>query len=238
MKFTKYHTMAIVGVLLTLALVAGALLIFPWGSSKSQSSREHVSSAGPVIRDISISPVIDRIEMDFIGDLRVTLGEPPQVRITGNNNPESIRVEENGRGLRISGDTGLFGGNDGFARIEITLPNLSYLSLDGANSTTLTGLTGEELTIVVDGAASITGTGPGYQRISVLSEGAGSIDLSKLPAVDAKVNLDGAGSVVLNMQGGSLSGSLSGLGSIEYLGDVAQQLVTISGLGSVNPRRE
>jgi len=52
-------------------------------------------------------------------------------------------------------------------------------------------------------------------------------------AVDARVDLNGAGDIRLQMNGGVLDGSLEGMGNIVYSGVVSEERIRIDGLGRV-----
>ncbi|MCD6342815.1 MAG: DUF2807 domain-containing protein [Spirochaetaceae bacterium] len=54
-----------------------------------------------------------------------------------------------------------------------------------------------------------------------------------MPAVDARVDLNGAGDIRLEMNGGVLDGSLEGMGNIVYSGVVSEERIRIDGLGRV-----
>jgi hypothetical protein len=59
------------------------------------------------------------------------------------------------------------------------------------------------------------------------------IDAETLSVRDARVELNGAGSVSLNMTGGELDGSLNGAATLFYSGIVSSESVLTTGVSSV-----
>lgn len=121
-------------------------------------------------------------------------------------------------------------------KAEITTPALSDLQLSGANRVTFTGFAGRKLTVECSGAAEVTGAGRGYQLAVIKASGASSVMFRDLPIVNAEVTLSGAGHAELRMNGGRLSGRLSGAARVTYSGTVAAETIETSGIASVTHR--
>lgn len=117
----------------------------------------------------------------------------------------------------------------------ITMPTLEAVDLSGAAEIDFSGFSGEQLTITASGAADITGDEGSYEELVLVVSGAGDVDLSDLPVDDARVVLSGAGDVTLNMNGGTLTGTVSGMGDVKYRGTVSNENVVVSGFSSVEP---
>ncbi len=73
---------------------------------------------------------------------------------------------------------------------------------------------------------------PGAFHVS----GAGNIDLGGVPVTNADIRVSGAGNIDLNMAGGKLTGSMSGAGSLDYVGTVSEQNVSSSGVVNIKRR--
>lgn len=115
----------------------------------------------------------------------------------------------------------------------IYMPSLSELQIDGAADASFQGFSENQMSVLLDGAAQIKGYDSEVRDLNVRLQGLGQIDLEGIKAVNAQVNLDGAGEIILDMNGGDLSGSLEGLGQISYSGSVAREDVEVDGLGKV-----
>ena len=63
--------------------------------------------------------------------------------------------------------------------------------------------------------------------------GASDINLRGIAVTDAEIDLAGASNITLTMDGGALSGSMAGAGSIEYYGSVATESVRVAGAARI-----
>ena len=82
------------------------------------------------------------------------------------------------------------------------------------------------------GDIGISGTA---QRMGVSISGSGELEAAGLQAQDADVNLSGSGDAYVTVTG-SLTGSVSGSGDLEYSGDPAGVDVSENGSGSIRKR--
>lgn len=120
---------------------------------------------------------------------------------------------------------------------RIVLPKLKSLEIAGASNLNFDGFSGGDLRIIISGAGNLEGEQGHYDNLSLIMSGAGNVDMRDMKFTDALVNLSGAGNVRLGMDGGVLSGNLSGFGNIEYYGPVKDERVNVSGFGKVHPSR-
>jgi len=116
---------------------------------------------------------------------------------------------------------------------RIVMPKLEALQISGFTDMDLTGFTGDKLSIFLSGAGSIEGQNGQYQNLKLVMSGAGNVDLRRMKFTDAQVMLSGGGLVQVGMDGGVLSGNLSGFGNIDYYGNVKDQRIHVSGFGRV-----
>ncbi|MBN2351598.1 MAG: DUF2807 domain-containing protein [Spirochaetales bacterium] len=121
-------------------------------------------------------------------------------------------------------------------KAEIVMPRLESIELSGAVNARVAGFKVPKLAVVSQGAGNVVCRDSEIGDLRIAMSGAGSVDFSSAPSVNADVELSGAGSLKLTMAGGELRGNLSGVGSIEYEGNVSSQEVSTSGLGSVRRR--
>ncbi len=121
----------------------------------------------------------------------------------------------------------------GSLKADITMPSLEKYEVDGAASVYISGFEQERLELEINGAASITGENNAVETLRVDLHGAGLVDFGGSETKNADVDIDGVGKVVLSISGGVLDGSIDGLGSIKYYGDISENRLDIDGLGSV-----
>lgn len=116
---------------------------------------------------------------------------------------------------------------------RLTVRSMEALTVSGAGEVTASGIDGSALRVSLNGAGDITVDGRVDSQV-VDVEGAGEYDGEDLRSSTAEVTVDGAGSAVVQVSD-RLAASVSGVGSIEYIGDPA---VTsdVSGVGSIQRR--
>lgn len=149
---------------------------------------------------------------------------------------QESRVEKSGDQLLLAIKPP-YNTNSGIS-MTIHMPDLNLLDVEGIANANFEGFDLDELRVVVAGAANVHGEDSRIKELRLESEGAVNVDLKRCEIVNADVTLDGAGNVEINMDGGSLSGRISGLGRLEYSGDVRRLDVEKDGLGSIKQRDE
>ncbi len=125
------------------------------------------------------------------------------------------------------------GGQDTHMTARIIMPELHAVEITGATELDFSGFEGDHISITISGAGHVEGDDGRYDELTVITSGAGHVDMRDVIVVDAEVIISGAGKVTVSMDGGVLSGDLSGFGKIEYYGSVRDERVHISGFGSV-----
>lgn len=131
-----------------------------------------------------------------------------------------------------------WGNNNNNRRLSarIVMPRLSELNIAGASNLDMHGFAGEELFITISGAGNVEGYNGKYSELFLTMSGAGNVEMRDMEFRNARVILSGAGNVELGMDGGELTGNLSGFGNIEYYGHVSDERVHVSGFGKVRRR--
>jgi len=122
-------------------------------------------------------------------------------------------------------------GSDPVATVQ--MPNLSELDIAGASEVEIVGFEGEELDVDVAGAIEITAKESRYTNLMIDGAGAVDVEFKGLIATNAQIDMSGASDMTLTMDGGELTGDISGAGSVDYYGSVSKQSIDISGAGSI-----
>ncbi len=148
---------------------------------------------------------------------------------------EYLKVRKEGKTLYLSLQPRLRSFN-GTLRAEIVMPMLTELQTSGAASVRIKGFTGKNLEIESSGAFDLKGADSSFEDLSLESSGAANIDLSGVPVKNARIELSGAGNIKLRMNGGELTGALSGACNLVYSGTVSLQQIESSGLSSIRQR--
>jgi hypothetical protein len=115
--------------------------------------------------------------------------------------------------------------------VRISVPKLESLQVEGGNDVRLTGFDGGESTIRAAGAAHIFAEGR-LAELTVRMAGAGHGDFSRLVADEAKVVVEGVGSVIVHPKD-TLDATMNGVGAILYTGSPREVNTRMNGLGTI-----
>jgi len=178
-------------------------------------------------------------KIDGSGAFQIAVSEAPayQVQLRVSRPLQSyLNVYVEGDTLFIGLKPGVAVSGLGIYRATIAMPKLTAIRSSGAARVEFAGFSGDNLTIDSSGAAAIQGSGGRYKRLVIDSSGASVIGLTDLPVVEARIRSSGAGIVRLSMNGGELSGELSGAVRLLYSGSITAQDVRTSGAAAVTRR--
>ena len=116
---------------------------------------------------------------------------------------------------------------------RIGMPALKSLKIEGLAEVDILGFDEESLDVVIDGLGHVDAENSRMDMLTLRIDGLGRADLRGLESLDARVDISGAGVVRLTMNGGSLEGSIDGLGVIRCRGPVSGEAIRIDGGGRV-----
>lgn len=188
---------------------------------------------GPVVNDRREVESFDSISLEGAAKLEIKIGEPLSVLVTGNEKTVA-RTETSASGgtLHIKNKArDWVMRNNSRLTVQITLPRLESLDVEGGNDVSVAGLQGGGTAIKAAGATNIKADGH-LDELTVRLAGAGHADLSKLAVADAKVTVDGVGSVIVNPLE-SLDATMNGVGAIFYTGSPRKVNTRMNGLGTI-----
>jgi len=177
-------------------------------------------------RSFAIEPGT-RLAMDVPVQLVFTRGDKSEMVVTGPQKLVDRLTWENGR-LSVHGDVHIRKG----LKVRITAPQIESFDFDAPGDVTLTGLDQDSLTLKADGAINLDASGK-VRKLDVHTEGASNLDLGKLEAQDARVNVEGVGSVTIAATG-EVSVTIDGIGSVKLLRKPAHLNQEINGLGKID----
>jgi hypothetical protein len=193
---------------------------------------------GPVTTQTRAVEEFDSIEMEGAARLEIAVGEKESVTVRAREQiVDRVRTEVRGDTLYIRSKPKDWFITEGRPRVtvRITLPELEYLKLEGGNDVRLTGLNGGETRIRAEGAAHIKASGR-VEELTVHMAGAGHADFGNLVADEAKVTVDGVGSVYVHPKD-SLDATMNGVGAILYSGSPREVNTRMNGLGTIGRRK-
>jgi len=194
-----------------------------WSFSFDDDDHDH----GPdKSRSFAIQPGT-RLAMDIPVQLVFTKGDKSEMVVTGPQKVVDRLTWENGR-LSIDGDVKMHKG----LKVQITAPQIESFDFDAPGDVTLTGLDQDSLTLKADGAINLDASGK-VRKLDVHTEGASNLNLGKLEAQDAKVSVEGVGSVTIGATG-DVAVSIDGIGSVKLVRKPAHLTQEINGLGKID----
>ncbi|MBM0104003.1 DUF2807 domain-containing protein [Steroidobacter sp. S1-65] len=195
------------------------------------------SDRGPLVSERRELDGFDSIEVEGATKLEITIGEPTSVLVKGNESAvERVATDVRGDTLKIKSKA-----RDWFVRnnnsrltVQITLPKLESLELEGGNDVSVVGFQGGATRIKAAGAANLKADGQ-LDQLTIRMSGAGNADLGRLLVADATVTVDGVGNVVVNAVE-SLDATMNGVGAIFYTGTPRRVNTRMNGLGTIAQR--
>jgi hypothetical protein len=230
-------------ILLAALVVNGCSLGAVVGSGKSMTETREVSN-------------FDGVVMSFVGEMEIIQGDEEKLVITGDDNiVPLIRSEVRDGMLEIRTEPEMVGRPIVPLRYELTVKDLSTITLSGLADIHADALETEELRVVMSGAGNLAIDDLQADELSAVLSGlggtelAGNVDTQKV-VVSGAGNY-GAGALASGVTDISLSGlgsatvraseilraNITGAGSIEYYGqpEVSQ---SITGVGTIQAAGE
>ncbi len=169
-------------------------------------------------------------EMNGSLDTRIRVGGDHQVTITLDDNLfDNLEIEVEGGTLVVEWDESCDPHRK--AVVEITMPKLESLELNGAGDLDVDRFRGDELDILLRGAGDLEVEGE-VDRLDVTVMGVGDVKCRGLEARHVKAVLTGVGDVEVTAKD-SFEGTVSGVGDIEYWGNPEKEKVRVSGIGDI-----
>lgn len=223
MKTSQTVILAALGVV-ALGMVLAAGLAHVALSQSSANAGETTTRSYPLSG-------FEGIETTGRWEVTVTRGETWNVQVTYPENLfDDLRVDVENDRLVLGSRRGRIRGP---VTAKIAMPSLSALKGVGSAQIEFSGFTGDRLDISIAGSGKVDGENGRFSAVKVSVSGSGQVDLREVPVVDADVNLAGSADVHLAMNGGELTGSISGSGRIDYTGTTRRQQVQTAGSGRV-----
>jgi hypothetical protein len=188
-----------------LVLIFGTIVIF-WGFTGCDIGNGNIISQERTVEGFN------GIKLNGVGNINVHTGENYNVVVTTDSNlQDRVVTTVNGNILRITQRSGSF--NTKELTIDVYLPELTSVSLNGAGNFTVSSGNASELTFSLSGTGNIDAQNFQVQNINITHSGVGNV---KIWATN------------------SLNGTLSGVGNIRYRGNPIIN-VKRTGVGSITP---
>lgn len=191
-----------------------------------------VSPLAMAATDSRVLPTFSNITSQGAYKLVVTVGQEQSVVLSGDAELlAKIKTTVQGEQLLIAMPERSNVRWDDRVHIAITVPQLNAYQFEGAGTTTLNNLSGEQFRLSYQGVGSLTVTGQ-VQRFVLRAQGVGSLDAKGLNARHVDARLEGVGSADVRASE-SLTAKVEGVGSLTYYGKPARITKSVEGVGRV-----
>lgn len=196
----------------------------------------------------------NKVEIGSAFEFEIEQSSSYSIEITTDDNiTEYVRVSLDGQTLKIGLRPATWVG-PATLRASVTMPELSGLDISGASRGTVSDFSStEDLDIMVSGASRVTGDivagnvdfnisgassveldGSANDIIADVS-GASSLKLDDFAVTNADVDLSGASSGTVNLDG-RLDADLSGASKLWYIGEPTMGTIDTSGASTLSPK--
>jgi len=164
--------------------------------------------------------------------VKINASDAPCLKVSGSKNMmNSIVVIENNGTLYLG--IKHFPRDASVLKAVISLPTVHSIYADGASKLAFNGFHLKKMSIHVAGASILTGKDDVIRQLSVHAAGASKMDLIHSSITNLAATLSGASHLYVTMNGGHLTGSLSGASSLVYYGTIQNNSIMTSGASSV-----
>ena len=185
------------------------------------------------------SELSDFSQLDINGFWKVEIIQGDEWQVQTNNDNKGVKIQAYVRGkelvLKQKSHISFWNGKFDFnASATIQMPTLEKLDISGASQVEISGFEGQKLEVDVSGAAELIGENSRYETFALDSSGASGVNFEDVTVTSATIDMSGAANLILTMNGGNLSGEVSGAGNIKYYGTVASQNIETSGAANVS----
>lgn len=171
------------------------------------------------------------IDATGVGKLKLRVGEEDSLKITADDNILPIIKTEVKDGVLVLSTKGAMNSKTDIV-FEATAKTIKRLENSGTVSIDASGFNGGDLSVEASGVGSIELSGR-VDSLTARLSGVGSLDAEGLTADRVKTDLSGVGSANVRAEK-SISGSVSGVGSLTWKGAATDVSTSVSGIGRVS----
>ncbi|WBS05783.1 DUF2807 domain-containing protein [Pseudoduganella sp. SL102] len=201
---------------LSLFVLALGLIGVSYTMLRAQGVANPSTTAGRVTRtDVrEIGHGITAIELQGPIDLVLRQGSTPSLKVRGEQRllGNVATSQENGT-LHIA-TTGMLFHHKRPLQVEAVLPSLQSVDIRGSGDSTITGFSGERLTITLNGSGNLAFSGR-YRHVNAAVHGTGGLDLKSGSGEAVRLALFGSGSISASGSCAELDAELTGSGTID-----------------------
>ncbi|BCR04724.1 hypothetical protein DESUT3_17930 [Desulfuromonas versatilis] len=175
-----------------------------------------------------------KLWLNIPAEVRIATGEKSDLTMTADDNLLAVISTEVREGtLIISAENDFVTANP--IRIELRVPDLEGVTVNGSGSVRLEQAKGSELALVISGSGKIAATGR-VEELSAVVNGSGEMVLDELRAHTGKIQINGSGRAVLKVEK-HLKATVNGSGQIHLALEPEELDSRIAGSGKIHHPR-
>lgn len=198
------------------------------GKTMSGNGAGVMGSGQTATRQRTVEP-FSRVTVEIAGNVRITMGPEPRINVQADSNVVDLIS------MKVSNSTLTIAASEPFTakvpiQIEIAAPTIAAVTLAGAGSIDLSGISGRNLELTLGGSGDIKAKGSIDDLVARIG-GSGNLSLGELAARKGRVAIDGVGDAEVFVKE-ELIAEISGTGEIVYRGS-PRVSTKISGVGDV-----
>jgi hypothetical protein len=199
---------------LGLLLLAFVLIGLSYGALRSHggSARLEARIVGDETR--TITRQVRAVELSGPIDLTLRYGAQPQLVVRGEQRLlANIETKQDGRVLHI-GTRGIVLRHRQPIEVELTLPALDRVGVDGSGDSRINGFSGETIEVELNGSGNVDFNGR-YRQAKVIVHGTGQVTLDAGNGDTIEADLTGSGTITLAGAARSFQAQSNGSGTLD-----------------------
>jgi len=182
---------------------------------------------------------VNAVDLNGPIDLTLRYGATPSLTVRGETRLlGNVDVNRDGATLQI-GIRGMVLRHRRPLEVELVLPNLSSIKVNGSGDSTVNGFSGERIAVRMEGPGSLRFNGR-FRQVEASLSGSGELDLNGGAGIDAvEAALSGSGTLTVVGSARTLAANASGSGELDARHLRADSVkVSLSGSGSSTVQAE
>ena len=199
---------------LGLLALAFVLIGLSYGALRAQGGSARLDARIVDEETRAITREVRAVELSGPIDLTLRYGAQPMLTVRGEQRLlANVETKQDGRVLLI-GTRGIVLRHRQPIEVELTLPGLERIGVDGSGDTRVNGFSGELVEVELNGSGSIDFNGR-YRQAKATVHGTGSVTLDAGNSDSVEAELTGSGTITLAGAARSFQASSNGSGTLE-----------------------
>ena len=199
---------------LGLLVLAFVLIGLSYGALRAQGGSARLDARIVDEETRAITREVRAVELSGPIDLTLRYGAQPMLTVRGEQRLlANVETKQDGRVLLI-GTRGIVLRHRQPIEVELTLPGLERIGVDGSGDTRVNGFSGELVEVELNGSGSIDFNGR-YRQAKATVHGTGSVTLDAGNSDSVEAELTGSGTITLAGAARSFQASSNGSGTLE-----------------------